>query len=163
MRLEDYPVCIAMNPFEEKVCIETSSENILILWMKSRGWKFGNHHPKFDARGDYPVTRDGITKNLELKAEQKTTGNLFVEWASNANVGQQRWGWYYTLRADILLYHFLDENTVHVIGVKQLQDCELWKYKTAAAAIEQHNLTLGWLVPVEHLRAMGAIMETFIL
>jgi len=160
VRLEDYSVRIAMNPFEEKVCIETSSEKILIPWMKSRGWVFGEHYPKFDTRGDYPITRDGITKNIELKAEQKTTGNLFVEWASNANVGRQRWGWYYTLRADILLYHFLDENTVHVIDVKRLQECELWRHKTAAATIEQHNLTLGWLVPVEYLRAMSGITHT---
>ena len=149
-----------MNPFVEKLSIEAASEVILIPWMISRGWIFGEHYPRFDFRGDYPITRNSISKNLEIKAEQKTTGNLFIEWASNAYVGRQRWGWYYTLKADILLYHFLDENTVHTIDVKRLQECELWKYRTAAATIEQHNLTLGLLIPVEHLQAMEIVTDT---
>lgn len=153
-----------MNAFEIGHGVEAESEAIIIPWMKSKDWEFGSHYPQYDPRGDYPITKKGVTRKLELKAERRTTGNLFIEHMSNANSGHARLGWFYTLTADLLMYHFLDQNVVHEVDVKRLQECELWiHYLAKSVTTEQHNKTLGWPVPVAVLTEMGAVTETYVL
>lgn len=144
-----------MNEFHEKSKVETQSLTILKPFFESRGWTFGEHHPAFSKSGDYPVTRGDQRLNFEFKAEMHTRPTLFVEFMSNIETG--RHGWYYTLEADKLIYHFLDGHRVHVIDMKKLRtDMTCWNFRTVKQdKTVQNNITFGWSVPIDALEAVG--------
>jgi hypothetical protein len=105
---------------------------------------------------------------IELKTEEKHTGNLFIETWSN----KSRWnpGWIYTSLADYLLYHFLDCGVCYVLSMRALkQFCFTTPNKSKSAGklsdyreVEQgkHNQkndTWGRLVPVDDLKAVDCL------
>lgn len=74
--------------------------------------------------GDVLLTRqeDDSVKHygIELKTEQKFTGNLFIETWSNRSFGRQRQGWIYTSKADFLVTVFIDVKAAVVVRMSQL-------------------------------------------
>lgn len=108
---------------------------------------------------------------VEVKAEEKKTGNFFIEFMSNSNVQAPDGvnpGWVLKLRADLLFYHILDCDELYIlpfrwmqhavingftdIGVKPLvQTCKLVPQRKAA----QKNLTTGLLVGIELLDSLS--------
>ena len=144
-----------MSEFHTSLKVEDRSTAILKPFFESKGWTFGEKYPAYDKRGDYPVTIDGVEKSVEFKAEETWTGNLFFEFMSNAYIGRQ--GWLYTLKTDLLVYHFLDKNVVYVLDFPlDLQKIEPWKYKSVVIDADQNNQTLGWLVRIDVLEALEA-------
>lgn len=108
---------------------------------------------------------------LELKAEQRHTGNLFLETWSNRNLDDpashamrgSNSGWLWKLQADLLFYYFLDADKLYVADVFALKR---WAFghdgakgrlydfpEHRQARYEQANDTHGRLVPVSVLRA----------
>lgn len=90
---------------------------------------------------------------VEVKAEERHTGNLFWEWVSNE--GSNRDGWGKTTPADEIFYLFRDEligyRITDVQNIKWLVDY----YKTNFTKVfqnkyEQRNRTWGYLVPVDY-------------
>jgi len=145
-----------VNTFQVKLKVEERSTAILVPHFQNQGWTFGQHLPKYDPHGDYPVTINGIPKNVEFKAEETWTGNLFFEFLSNASTGRQ--GWLYTLKTDKLVYHFLDKNLVYVLNWPlDLNLIEPWKFKQVAIEADQNNQTFGWCVPIGWLQALEVI------
>ena len=67
--------------------------------------------------------------SVELKAENKFTGNLFLETWSNRNLVERRShasrgsnpGWLCKTRADLLFYHFLDSDRLYVFDMFKLK------------------------------------------
>ena len=155
-----------MNVFNHKLLIEKESEAIVLPFLKQRGWVFSDHYAPRDERGDYQITRGSKTLNVELKAERKTTGNIFVEEFSNYAPGEYapdgtprtKLGWFLTLTADLVIYHFLDTGRIYKVNLKQLQTQEqlvyaLGKRKNANDACDngQKNRTIGWCLPIAKL------------
>lgn len=73
--------------------------------------------------------RRGRVWSIELKAELRHTGNLFLETWSNRNLDEvashaergSTVGWLYTTRADLLLYHFVEDDRLYVLSVMALK------------------------------------------
>lgn len=147
-----------------------------------------------ETAGDVMVnTPDGRLWTVELKTERKWTGNLFLETWSNRNLNVKadhamygsNPGWLAKLRADLLLYYFLDadilisldlfelkrwafgylENSEHVAG--NLYRCngsgEQEFRERPQGVYRQANDTWGRLVPVRTLQTemvLGSVRET---
>lgn len=66
---------------------------------------------------------------VECKAEERYTGNLFVETWSNRNLEDPQshadrgsnLGWIWKSRADLLFYHFLDADALYVVNLFHLK------------------------------------------
>lgn len=112
---------------------------------------------------------------LELKTERSIrNGNLFLETWSNKNLGSRRNhamhggnpGWMYKLRADLLLYYFLDADLLYSIDVFWLKRWafgyrvrdvvipgRLFDFEEKVVSDDQINDTWGRPVPITLLRA----------
>jgi len=97
---------------------------------------------------------DGQLRSLELKAEEENKhGNFFLETWSN--LSRLTPGWMITSRSDLLLYHFLSENTLCVMNLPRLQD---WAFRQRniyefnekqQRKYNQMNDTWGRCVPID--------------
>jgi hypothetical protein len=73
--------------------------------------------------------RNDVLISVELKAEERHTGNLFLETWSNRNLENKvshsargsNPGWMVKSRADYLFYHFLDGGQLYIIPLFELQ------------------------------------------
>lgn len=73
--------------------------------------------------------KKGRVWSVELKAEEKHTGNLFLETWSNKNLTDAQshaergstMGWLFSCRADLLMYYFLDSDDLHIIPLLRLK------------------------------------------
>ena len=71
-------------------------------------------------KGDFTLYNNGSTKLLEIKTEEKYTGNLFIEIWSNKSTENP--GWLYKLRVDYLWYQFLSTDTVYTMIFNELHN-----------------------------------------
>lgn len=79
--------------------------------------------------GDALLMTGDEVKAVELKAEQKSTGNVFLETWSNRNLERradhaergQNPGWLTKIRADLLLYYFIDRDWLYSFDVFELK------------------------------------------
>jgi len=110
--------------------------------------------------GDVLARYKGTAKFIEIKVEQKHTGNLFLETWSNRS--QLVPGWMYTCHADLLWYYFLDESKLYSV---QMQILKAWAFgagesqgniyghpERVQGVRSQLNDTWGRVVPVSKLR-----------
>lgn len=123
--------------------------------------------------GDFIVIQEGRKRSIELKAEAKYTGNLFLETWSN--LPELTPGWMVTSRAHWLFYFFLDTKTLYVIGMRELQEWafgivappgRIYQFKEVAQGkYLQTNSTWGRLIPVSTLedKRTGVPMKAFTL
>ncbi len=95
--------------------------------------------------------------SVELKIEQRFTGNLFIETWSNREFGSP--GWLYTCNADILAYYFLDCDRLIICNVRALRHWCVGKespnidhYRERQVRKAQRIDTVGCAVPIAHLR-----------
>jgi len=110
--------------------------------------------------GDAIVNTDERTFwTVEVKTEQRYTGNLFIETWSNRDFKR---GWLFSLRADLLLYYFLDRDELYILPLPRLQawasdgdieSARLMQFRLVAQkARKQLNETCGHIVPLSVLR-----------
>lgn len=121
--------------------------------------------------GDHIVPmRDGTVSTVEVKTERRHTGNLFLEtWSNRTPDGEfRRDGWLFTLRADTVLFFFLDADVCYATPLNRLRDWafidgNMYRYPERAAGMsvrgEQKNNTVGHPVPVDDMRAAVGIVE----
>lgn len=109
---------------------------------------------------------------VEIKTEQKHTGNLFLETWSNRNLKDRdnhaalgsNPGWLMKLRADLLLYYFLDNDHLYVFDLFKLKrwafvqpgqsghDGRVYDYREVEQGTHlQRNDTRGRIVPISDL------------
>lgn len=116
----------------------------------------------------------------EIKIEQRHTGNLFLEVWSNRNLDDpcahaclgSNPGWLFKLRADLLLYYFLDSDDLYSIPVFKLKR---WAFgsrtskpnlyrdefrEVSQARYGQKNETVGRIVPISALKAEVGLKHT---
>lgn len=110
--------------------------------------------------GDIMVRQAGKAKFIELKVEEKHTGNLFLEtWSNRSRLVP---GWLFTCHADFLWYYFLDEKKLYTVAIPALKQ---WAYGHGDAGgllygemevrqgkYTQANDTWGRIVPIRKLK-----------
>jgi len=122
--------------------------------------------------GDGVFSEAGRQWFVELKVEQRFTGNLFLETWSNRNLKSRdnhaslgsNPGWLLKLKADLLLYYFLDNDHLYAIDLFKLKrwafalpgkngnDGRIWDYREVEqGASVQRNDTRGRIVPIADL------------
>jgi hypothetical protein len=109
---------------------------------------------------------DGRWINVELKTEEKWTGNLFIERWSNKPTGKVGWAWNLKQR-DIILYFFLDSGNGYILSAKKLERYIADGHIASARYVKQHknkwqkNETWGYLGKITDLIAAGVITREF--
>jgi len=160
-----------MNAFAKAQEVETLAMRELMPWLTLKFSPVETCDNEFLQRtlGDFTITQNTQRRSVELKAEQRFTGNLFLEVWSNRPA--RTLGWLYTSRADILAYYFCDRRDLYVFSLPALQD---WAFGVGAGngAIyqfaERHqnkynqlNYTFGRIVPIEEIKRGGVPMKLF--
>ena len=164
-----------MNAFDAGRAIEQRSNEILLPWLGSR-CADGRYVLTTKGRlarelqktiGDVVFNPKGAPDTVvtaEVKAEERCEyGNFFLEMWSNLQGDYFTLGWFYTLNADLLLYHFLDEDELYVLHFGRLRrwaftPCgrdsrpPLYQYPVRAQKkYSQRNLTWGACVRIDDL------------
>ena len=160
-----------MNPFEKASQIEDQSWEILEPLIQHRSFE-----GRFVRTARGPLARElqksagDVLMNtdeksvfgLELKAEVKWTGNVFLErWSNRSRFTP---GWFETAKCDLLLYHFLNNDTLYGFRFRKLREwfyyCENMgvpvasRYKLAGQKKhDQLNDTWGYIVPINDIPA----------
>lgn len=172
-----------MNAFDAAKSIELRSLQVLLPFIEENsGGRFvvtdkGPLAKAFQEQcGDVLFnSASGRLYGVELKAEQKHTGNLFLETWSNRNLDDvakhgergSNPGWMVKVRADLLFYHFLDVDALYILPLFRLKQ---WAFGTATepahiydyperpqGRYSQLNDTHGRLVPLTVLKAAGLV------
>jgi hypothetical protein len=160
-----------MNAFAQAQQVEALAMNELMPWLTLKFSPVEKCENEFLQRtlGDFTITQNTLKRSVELKAEQRFTGNLFLEVWSNRPA--RTLGWLYTSRADILAYYFCDNRQLYVFSLPALQD---WAFGVGAGngAIyqfpEKHqnkynqlNYSFGRVTPIEAITRGGVPMKLF--
>lgn len=120
--------------------------------------------------GDVILNADEKVWSVEIKVENKHTGNLFLETWSNRNLENklshaergQTPGWLLHTRADVLLYYFLDTDDLYTLPMFVLKqwcfgkgdmpgNIYKWEEKRQGKH-EQLNDTWGRCIPISRLQ-----------
>ena len=133
-----------MNAFQQACVIEERGFASLLPYLEQRAWRGqvilvakGPLARTFQkAFGDLLVaTGQGNVVSVEVKAQRRWTGNLFLEVWSNKNLDDRAShtergstpGWLITCRADVVGFHFLDLDAVYFLPLFRLQQ---WAFGT---------------------------------
>lgn len=108
--------------------------------------------------GDLVVATDRGTTSIEVKIEEKFTGNLFIEEFSNREFGTV--GWLHTCQAQAIVFYFRDADILIGMRLGSLKhwllnqiDGKLDSYKQVRVKQSGKNDTHGRIVPIADLRA----------
>lgn len=106
--------------------------------------------------GDIVTQRRGQMVWVEMKTEERYTGNFFIEDWSNWSRGNP--GWFHKLDTDLLFYQFLDNQSLYLVDFRSLRQWlmsgnptgnRFSKYRMVKQSkCDQLNDTWGRLVPV---------------
>lgn len=165
-----------MNAFKEASRIEEKGINLVTPYLASIAYggrvvHFGEHsnHSMLvgvQQYGDFAIqVSEKRFLIVELKVEQRHTGNFFIEtWSNKHRLNQ---GWLYKCTADRLFYLFLDRpDKLYSINIRKLQawlfetqennQQRLWQFaEKKQGKYDQKNDTWGVLIPVLRLFNAG--------
>jgi hypothetical protein len=120
-----------MNAFEQSLLVTARSLTILTPFLEERHGHFivtdKGRLSRFLQKevGDLMLNdKSGRVWTIEVKAEERFTGNLFLETWSNRNLDDvmrhaevgSTIGWLYGSRADVLLYHFIGDDKLYAFS-----------------------------------------------
>lgn len=119
--------------------------------------------------GDFLVKskKTGRWVAVEVKTEERWTGNFFAETYSNAQPGAyERHGWLLTLKADALVNVFLDRRVAVVMSFPSLrqwliEEENAYRYERRVPHRDQRNLTVGHIVPFDDLARVESVRPAF--
>lgn len=151
------------NAFYRSSLIEKESLGIIVPWLERRGniIMMTSSRELQTFYGDIVIVNGNRQYFAEVKAERKTTGNMFLETFSNGS--DYNPGWMLKSLTQFLLYHFLDENELFIADFQKLKK---WFYFGLVGDIkpgiqrftqrkqdkyQQHNDTWGICVPINIL------------
>lgn len=154
-----------MNAFQQATEIEKVARAELLPWlMKTCQDVEDTAHSEFLQKtcGDWIITKLTKQYGVELKAESKFTGNLFLEWLSNKP--HRTPGWMWTCQADYLMYFFCDTRELYIVDFPALwawafgdgKPGQIYKYaEKCQSKYNQLNYTWGFIVPIVELQDAG--------
>lgn len=150
-----------MGAFQQASEIETIAKRELMPWLMMKCDHIEEVPPGLFLQklaGDFIVTQSAKRYGVELKAEQRHTGNLFLETWSNRP--EMTFGWLWTSRADWLMYYFVDNAHLYILDMAALQrwarDGAIYRYtEKPQARYDQLNYTYGRVVPINDIQMAG--------
>src|SRR5262245_21478877 len=160
-----------MNGFAQAKEIERVAMQELMPWLTHKFSPIELCENEFLQKtlGDFTIQQQLNRRSVELKAEQKFTGNLFLEVWSNRPA--RTLGWLFTSRADLLAYYFCDNRQLFVFSLPKLQD---WAFGIGSAQgaiyaypekvqtrYNQLNYSFGRCVPIKTLDDAKVPMRIF--
>lgn len=116
------------NAFDQARAVERRSRNIIEpLLEQSTDGRFvytdkGRLAREFQKKyGDVLINEKNSQElfSVEMKAEQKTSPNLFLEVWSNGS--RYTLGWMFHCEADLLFYHFIDSDDLYIVKFQNLK------------------------------------------
>lgn len=155
-----------MNSFEKGCMVEKQGMNVLLPYIESKAYQgrvvplFGNAQNKeLQQYGDILMGTE-INKyiTIDLKIENRFTGNFFIEtWSNKSRFNQ---GWIYKCRSDRIFYYFLDKPEIlYSIVTEKFKE---WLFASVGnkprlfsfsevkqSKYDQMNDTWGVIIPVE--------------
>ena len=158
----DAEAWIVLKPYLDKL-----SDNRIVLLNKGPLAKLLQ-----EKQGDaiMEAANTGNVISIELKTEEKHTGNLFLEaWSNKCLENYQYWrsnglnpGWMLKANADYIFYYFLNTDDLYIIrtialqrwafgytGDKKEHQANIYRYKEKPQnKYSQLNKTTGWIVPI---------------
>lgn len=170
-----------MNAFDSACGVEARGRAILLPYLEERSDQLLlvlkgplARHLQLHTGDMLANFKDGTTRSVELKIEQRFTGNLFLETWSNRNLEDRanhegigsNPGWMVHLGCNIIMYYFLDTDDLFAIDAFALKR---WAFGHGEVAgniyrypekfqqkYKQKNDTGGRIVPVNDLsKALG--------
>jgi hypothetical protein len=155
-----------MNAFHDRLKMETDALELLTpaLCAASHDGRFVVARRGTLSNLLQPISIDVICQDsnqkafgIEVKAEAKFTGNLYLETWSNLDFDRRKPGWMFSCRADCLWTLFFDTLTLHKVNFRNL-----WEWSFSKGRIydfpelpqrkaEQLNKTFGRCVPIRVL------------
>jgi len=158
-----------MNAFVEASKVEERSWEILRPFIETRC-----HNGRYVRTAKGPLARDlqkqvgdvlfnsddSTVYAIEIKAEQGYTGNVFLErWSNRSRFTP---GWFETQNCDLLLYHFLSNDSLYGFNFQKLREwfycCDHRAVPVAAkyphykqGRYTQLNDTWAYLVPIREI------------
>jgi len=154
-----------MNAFQQAKTIEEIARQEILPWLHLKCESVEDTGDSLWLQkivGDFIVVQEGRKRAIELKAEAKYTGNLYLEWLSNKP--RRTPGWMWTCQADYLLYFFCDTRELYVIDFPALwawafgdgKPGQIYKYaEKCQSKYDQINYTWGFIVPIIELQHAG--------
>lgn len=151
------------NAFKEASEIETMARREILPWLELKCESVEDTRDSLWMQkivGDFIVVQEGRKRGVELKAEARFTGNLFLETWSN--LPELTPGWLVTSRAHWLFYFFLDTKTLYVMSMRRLQEWafgigekegQIYHFREVTQSkYQQINMTRGRLVSLTALQ-----------
>lgn len=161
-----------MNAFRQASEIERIAKVELMPWFLMRTERADEVPPGLFLQklaGDYVVTLAGKQYGLEIKAEERHTGNWYLETWSN--LPELNPGWMVTSRADWLAYFFCDVRVLYITNMRQLQSWafgangkpgQIYNYpEKQQSKYAQLNYTTGRVVPISEIQRAGLQIKKF--
>jgi hypothetical protein len=163
-----------MNGFAAACKVEAQAMSLLLPYLEERAddgrLVICNKGPlaKFlqETAGDVIINLNERIYSVEIKAEEKHTGNFFLETWSNKNLNDRNShaergsnpGWLSKLRSDLLMYYFLDKDILYIVDMFSLQQwafggggspASIYKFnEVPQGKYSQANDTWGRIVPI---------------
>jgi hypothetical protein len=107
--------------------------------------------------GDLIVETPRGKTTVELKIEERFTGNLFIETWSNREFGKP--GWLYTSQSDSIVFYFRDQDKLFGMSLASLKN---WLLNQRDGTLDQFpqvrvkrsgpNDTYGHIIPIDRIR-----------
>lgn len=118
--------------------------------------------------GDLCLSVHGVKRNVEVKTERKSTGNVFIELIARISDDFAGWGVY--CKADWIWYVFLDNPGV--IYAWKLSDFRNWffcsdenryeYYRLVKQKVSSKNMAIGYIVPIPDMREQSWFHEYYL-
>lgn len=154
-----------MNAFETCRNIEETSDKEVLKYLKDNydlvvhTDSFNNNRLYQSYYGDYLVVKKSDKFFVEVKAEMKNKyNNFYLETWSNKPVNL---GWFKKCKADIILYHFIEDNTIYMFDLLKAQEYINTTDKNyrekAQNKYSQKNKAFGLCVPIDDIMANAGI------
>ena len=157
---------LLMNAFQQARTIEEIARQEILPWLHLKCESVEECNSLFLQKivGDFIVVQEGRKRAIELKAEAKYTGNVFLETWSNRP--EFTFGWLWTTRADYLFYYFTDNHSLYVIDLPALQrwavEGGIYQYpEKPQGKYDQINYTWGRVVPLIALQTARIPIKRF--
>ena len=150
-----------MNAFEQARTVEQLAKDEILPWLNLKCESVEDTGDSLWLQkicGDFIVVQENRKRGVELKAEQKYTGNVYLETWSNRP--EFTFGWLWTSRAHWLMYYFADNRQLFVFDLPALQawavEGAVYKYaEKPQSKYDQLNYTWGRVVPIADIKAAG--------
>ena len=154
-----------MNAFQQAQTVEQLAKDEILPWLNLKCESVEDTDGNLFLQkivGDFIVVQENRKRGVELKAETRYTGNIYLETWSNRP--ELTFGWLWTSRAHWLMYYFVDNGHLYVFDMRALQswavEGAIYQYaEKPQTRYDQLNYTYGRVVPIADIKAAGVSMK----